>query len=120
MIAAQAPTQGLGGVLPEKPLQSMTPLEELARRLETARIPIVEGEEPESESPAFEPSIVSDTFAGILAQQGAYRQAIKAYQMLARLKPERRGEYEKKIEEMRWKMTSVVREEEETGEEDPE
>ena len=87
----------------------LTPLEELARRLETARIPVIaEEERVEMGSPAFEPSIVSDTFANILAQQGAYHEAIKAYQMLARMKPERRAEYEQKIEEMRWKLTSIV------------
>lgn len=87
--------------------ESMTPLEELARRLETARIPIV-AEEGTPDLPAFEPSIVSETFAAILAEQGAYAEAIKAYQMLAFLKPEQRAAYEVKIEEMRWKMTSIV------------
>lgn len=93
---------------PEQEQSRMTPLEELARRLETARIPIVEEAEEEPELPAFEPSIVSDTFAGILAGQGAYAEAIKAYQMLARMKPERHDHYAQKIEEMRWKMSSVV------------
>lgn len=91
----------------QQPLQ-MTPLEELARRLETARIPIVAESEDEHENPAFEPSIVSDTFAGILVRQGAYAEAIKAYQMLSRMKPESRDHYQQKIEEMRWKMSSVV------------
>lgn len=87
----------------------MTPLEELARRLETARIPAVEEvEEPEEEAPGFEPSLVSDTFAGILVSQGAYSEAIKAYQMLARLKPDRRDDYEKKIAELHWKIDNVT------------
>ena len=89
--------------------EEMTQLEELARRLETAHIPIVEGkEETETQSPAFEPSIISDTFADILAQQGAYEEAIKAYQVLAKAKPEQRRYYEHKIAELRWKMTSIT------------
>ena len=87
--------------------EGLTPLEELARRLETARIPAVEEEPEEGESSSFEPSLVSDTFAGILVSQGAYAEAIKAYQMLARLKPERREEYEKKIAEIRWQMGRI-------------
>ncbi len=87
--------------------EGMTPLEELARRLETARIPAVEEEHEEEESLPFEPSLVSDTFASILVSQGAYAEAIKAYQMLARLKPERRDDYEKKIAEVRWQMGRV-------------
>ncbi|MGE3799530.1 MAG: tetratricopeptide repeat protein [Candidatus Kapaibacterium sp.] len=105
----------ISGLLPQIPSTSsapMTPLEELARRLETARIPIVEGESTEREEIAFEPSIVSETFAGILEKQGAYQEAIKAYQMLSRLKPDRRADFEKKIEEVRWKMTNVVQGEE--------
>lgn len=90
---------------PESNYSGMTPLEELARRLETARIPIVEEEQESYDSPAFEPSIVSDTFAAILVGQGAYSEAVKAYQMLARLKPERRQEYEKKIADLRKKMS---------------
>ena len=66
--------------------ETLTPLEELARRLEKARIPVIEEAEPRH---AFEPSIVSDTFASILVAQGAYAEALKAYQTLARTKPER-------------------------------
>ena len=108
--------------LPLRPIEhtreplSMTPLEELARRLETARIPIVAESEEEHENPAFEPSIVSDTFAGILVRQGAYTEAIKAYQMLSRMKPESRDHYQQKIQEMRWKMSSVVDESKTDGE----
>ncbi len=89
--------------------ESMTPLEELARRLESARIPAVEeAKEIAEDAPAFEPSLVSDTFAAILVSQGAYAEAIKAYQMLARLKPDRREEYEKKIAEVKWSMGNVT------------
>ena len=106
--------------LSDHSVDARTPLEELARRLETARIPIVEDEEEtQTHNLTFEPSIVSDTFAGILAEQGAYEEAIKAYQMLARVKPERRADYEQKIEEMRWKMTSVTNERTDPSEEEP-
>ncbi len=88
---------------PERPFppssHEMTPLEELARRLERARIPAVEDSEPR-QAAAFEPSIVSDTFAGILVQQGAYAEAIKAYQTLARTRPDRYEFYQQKILEM--------------------
>lgn len=84
--------------------ESMTPLEELARRLESARIPAVEEQVEESEeTPTFAPSLVSDTFAAILVSQGAYTEAIKAYQTLAELKPARREEYERKVQEIEGK-----------------
>jgi hypothetical protein len=77
--------------------ETLTPLEELARRLEKARIPVVEEAEPRH---AFEPSIVSDTFASILVAQGAYAEALKAYQTLARTKPERYDHYQQLIRDM--------------------
>jgi tetratricopeptide (TPR) repeat protein len=79
----------------------LTPLEELARRLENARIPVVE--EPEQRT-AFEPSIVSDTLANILVAQGAFAEALKAFQTLARMKPERFDYYQGRIQEMKWRM----------------
>jgi hypothetical protein len=85
-------------------ISDLTPLEKLARRLESARIPAVEEAPIEDEPVSFEPSLVSDTFTSILVSQGAFAEAIKAYQMLARLKPDRREEYEKKIEEIRKKI----------------
>jgi hypothetical protein len=95
-IAAEiAPS--IESVRPEQYL--MTPLEELARRLEAARMPAVE--EPERRAPTFEPSIVSDTFANILVAQGAYSEALKAFQTLARTKPERYEHYSARIEEMK-------------------
>ncbi len=82
----------------------LTPLEELARRLETARIPVVDEGDAQK---VFEPSIVSDTLAEILVQQNAYAEAMKAFQTLARLKPERLDYYQEKIEEMKFLMTTV-------------
>jgi hypothetical protein len=84
-----------------EPEAKLTPLEELARRLENARIPVVEEYEPR---PVFEPSIVSDTLANILVMQGAYAEAIKAFQTLARTKPERFEYYQQKIHEMKWRI----------------
>lgn len=77
----------------------LTPLEELARRLESARIPAVEEVEQRT---TFEPSIVSETLANILAAQGAYQEALKAFQTLARQKPARFDYYQQRIREMKW------------------
>lgn len=82
----------------------MTPLEELAKRLENARIPVVEDEEHHRPVP-FEPSIVSDTLANILVAQGAYAEALKAFQTLARIKPERLDYYEVRIAEMKRQLS---------------
>lgn len=80
------------------------PLDELARKLENARIPVVEEEHEEVEEPPYEHSIVSDTIAEILARQGAYIEAIDAFETLSRLKPERKEIYLRRIEELRRKM----------------
>lgn len=80
----------------------LTPLEELARRLETARIPVIDEGDARA---VFEPSIVSDTLAEILVQQKAYTEAIKAFQTLARIKPEKLDYYQEKIEEMKFLLT---------------
>ncbi len=82
-----------------------TQLEELAARLERARIPIVT-EEPEvgtgiAPAPdAEEPMVISETMAGIYEKQGLYQQAIKAYRQLGRMKPERLEYFEQKIAEL--------------------
>jgi hypothetical protein len=89
----------------QKPAE-LTPLEELARRLENARIPVVE--EPEQRT-AFEPSIVSDTLANILVAQGAIAEALKAFQTLARIKPERFEYYQGRIQEMKWRLQNPDR-----------
>ena len=74
------------------------PIESLARKLEGARIPVISEAE---RRPVFEPSIVSDTLANILVAQGAYSEALKAFQMLARMKPERLAHYQQRINEMK-------------------
>ncbi|MDB5032930.1 MAG: hypothetical protein JWQ98_171 [Chlorobi bacterium] len=86
---------------PEPEPPKLTPLEELARRLENARIPVVEDYE---QRPVFEPSIVSDTLANILVAQGAYAEAMQAFQTLARVKPERFEHYQRKIWEMKYRI----------------
>jgi len=91
--------------IPEKKGEELTPLEELARRLESARIPVLEEEEP-ARSSTYEPTIVSDTLANILVAQGAYAEALKAFQTLARTKPERLDYYEQRIAEMKERMQS--------------
>ena len=89
---------------PDVAMGQMTPLEELAKRLESARIPVVEDEEHHRPVP-FEPSIVSDTLANILVAQGAYAEALKAFQTLARTKPERLEYYEARIAEMKRRLS---------------
>ena len=78
-------------------------LDELARRLEGARIAPI-GEAPTAQRHAFEPSIVSDTLAEILVSQGAYGEAIKAFMTLARTRPEKLAYYEERIAEMKQRM----------------
>jgi hypothetical protein len=81
--------------------EDLSPLEELARRLEHARIPVIE----EDEQPlVFEPSIVSETLANILVTQGKYAEALKAFQTLARMKPERFEHLQHRILEMKWRL----------------
>jgi hypothetical protein len=80
--------------------ESATELERLARRLEGARIPPV-AEAHGRGIHVFEPSIVSDTLAEILVAQGAFGEALKAYQTLARMRPDRVEYYEDQIASMR-------------------
>lgn len=80
--------------------RSLTALEELAKRLEHAKIPVIE-EDKTLPSPSFMPSVVTETMADIYEQQGAYAQAIKAYQVLARNNPEKLEYFESKIAQLR-------------------
>lgn len=80
--------------------RSFSALEELAKRLENATIPAIQ-EERTIQSPSFMPSVVTETMAEIYVQQGAYSQAIKAYQILARNAPEKREFFESKIVQLR-------------------
>jgi hypothetical protein len=85
----------------ERRSEGLTPLEELARRLEKARIPVVE--EPvtrESSARTFEPTIVSETLANILLTQGAYQEALKAFRTLARTRADRMEYFQEKIREI--------------------
>lgn len=75
-------------------------LEELALRLEKVRTPVTE--EPDiittrGAAEGVEPTLVTETMAKIYEQQGFIEQAIKAYRQLARVKPDRRSEFEQRI-----------------------
>lgn len=84
--------------------KTLSALEELARRLEHATIPVLD-EERTIVSPSFMPSVVTETMAHIYVQQGAYTQAIKAYQVLARNNPERLEYFESLIAELRLRQS---------------
>jgi tetratricopeptide (TPR) repeat protein len=87
----------------QKPLNA---LEELAKRLEHARIPAIPND-PVQESPTYTPSIVTETMATIYEKQGAYTQAIKAYQILARKNPDKLMYFEEKIEFLRKRINNL-------------
>jgi hypothetical protein len=84
----------------DEPAPDTSAIDELARRLEGARIAPV-GETVASKRHVFEPSIVSDTLADILVAQGAYGEAMKAYMTLARMRPAQLKYYEERIAEMK-------------------
>ncbi len=88
----------------EESQQTLSALEELAQRLEKARIPAIE-EEKTISTPSFMPSIVTETMANIYVQQGAFSQAIKAYQVLARNQPERLDHFEAIIADLRLRQS---------------
>lgn len=83
-----------------------TPLEELAQRLERARIPIHREDAAGSEHSAV-PEFVTDTMAAIYERQGAWAQAVKAYQILARNKPANLPFYQAKINELTFRISHV-------------
>ena len=87
----------------QKPLNA---LEELAKRLEHARIPAIPND-PVQGSPTYTPSIVTETMATIYEKQGAYTQAIKAYQILARKNPEKLMYFEEKIDVLRKRINNL-------------
>ncbi|MFM8473813.1 MAG: hypothetical protein ACKOBV_09890 [Candidatus Kapaibacterium sp.] len=77
-----------------------THLEELAQRLEKVRTPVTEepdGITTRGAAEGVEPTMVTETMAKIYEQQGFTEQAIKAYRQLARVKPEKRDEFERRI-----------------------
>lgn len=90
---------------PEPESKSQTPLEELAMRLERARIPIAREDIGRNEHIAV-PKFVTDTMAAIYEKQGAFGQALKAYQILARNKPENLAIYQAKINEITFRMNN--------------
>lgn len=102
MISAHAPLD----------TDDSSPIDELARRLEGARIAPV-GELSSRPHHVFEPSIVSDTLAEILVAQRAYGEAIKAFMTLARSRPEKLAYYEERIAEMKKLMREEHHDDEE-------
>ncbi|GAB1431151.1 hypothetical protein MASR2M18_19860 [Ignavibacteria bacterium] len=85
--------------------KNCTPLEELAQRLERARIPVPREEAVSASADnAAVPEFVTDTMAAIYERQGALAQALKAYQILARNKPEKLPLYQAKINEITLKI----------------
>lgn len=85
--------------------KNCTPLEELAQRLERARIPVPREESGAGAADnATVPEFVTDTMAAIYERQGALAQALKAYQILARNKPENLPLYQAKINEITLKI----------------
>lgn len=62
----------------------------------------------EDEREEIDPSLVSDTFANILVQQGAYGQAIEAYNILAEKEPDKKAIYLEKIEELKNRLENEI------------
>lgn len=95
---------------PDDSRTALTPLEELARRLEAARIPRVEEEDshplPPPTAPRAEQSspMITETMAKIYEMQGAISEAVKAYEALARQKPEMAEQYTKKVRDLKNKL----------------
>lgn len=116
-------SQTLGGGRPQpKPASKPLSLEELANRLERARMP--RSGEPTTPLPSIAPTshpiiptsanlglpqpqtLVTETIARIYMQQGAYDRAIDAYTALAISKPEKSEEYQRIIVELTAKLNS--------------
>ncbi len=88
--------------LVETDVKTKTPLEELAARLEKARVAIVQDETPTIQDNTVEiVSTATETVAKIYESQGAYSQAVKVYKQLAQAKPELKEKYEALIERIR-------------------
>lgn len=92
--------------------RKLSPLEELAARLERARIPAV-AEIDETPQPIPPPTttksktegiVVSETMALIYEKQGALDQAVYAYTQLIAEKPEKAEHFRQKIEEIQLRM----------------
>lgn len=87
--------------------RELSPLEELAKRLETARIPMEVDDEMEVVNSIYEPTIVTETWADILVNQGAFTEALKAYQILARSNPNKFEHYKSRIDSMKNKIINT-------------
>lgn len=110
---AQRPRRTDGGAPQRRPLS----LEELAARLEQARIPRTT-DAPGTQSPASSSSlsapssphtasgspIMTETLAKIYASQGAYEIALEAYRTLQRTKPEKADDYQRIIDDLQRKL----------------
>ncbi len=83
----------------------LSPLEELARRLESARIPVPDEQlSSVEEEPPPSPLVATETMARIYEQQGAYELALRVYEQLAERYPEKREQYEQAQARLRAKL----------------
>jgi tetratricopeptide (TPR) repeat protein len=109
----QRPRRTDSGAPQRRPLS----LEELAARLEQARIPRTTdapgAQSPAPSSPHTAPSsphtasgspIMTETLAKIYASQGAYEIALEAYRTLQRTKPEKADDYQRIIDDLQRKL----------------
>ena len=100
-------------------------LDDLARRLEGARIPALPEEEEvvvHEDAPAIEEvnlgsRPVTETLVGIYEQQGRLREAIEGYARLASLQPDRQGHFEAKLQVLRLRLLQQQQLEQQTGDE---
>lgn len=104
VVVAPPPATGSTTEVPNTaPERRLVTLEDLAKRLENARIPRSEAtykqQQAQPNLPVATPNtrVVSETIANILFQQGHYQQALDAYAALIEAKPERGAELTKKI-----------------------
>lgn len=87
-----------------QPESELTPLEELAQRLERARIPVPDEDIPPAEEPPDLPPVATETMARVYEQQGAYELALRVYEELVARHPERRSQYEAAQARLREKL----------------
>jgi len=96
MRRVQRPTE------PVKEQRKAVSLEELAARLEKARIPTVTEmarQAPVPPPPMGGPTVVTETIAMIYMQQGSFDRAIEAFRVLESTKPEKHEHFERLIAE---------------------
>ena len=79
----------------------------MADKLKQAKMPDPEkGTIPEAADLDNGPLMVTETIASIYEMQGAYEEAIKAYQILVDQEPEKKALYSDKIENLKAKIQS--------------